>query len=194
MGALQALIGAQGAGAAGSALANQQLGMQQLPQQLEALAALRQREQLAMFNQAAGVKGLAGTQLSGLGPAVANGGLHGGAGVSAMLDAAAMLSANMVPSPGVGPAAAAGLPGLQGAAAGLQGLQGAAAGLQGAAAGLQGLQGLQGAGLQGLQGLQGAGLPGLQGAAANAPGANLNGDILKSLMGQMGHNGQNQLQ
>ena len=172
LGALQALIGAQGAGAAGSALANQQLGMQQLPQQLEALAALRQREQLAMFNQAAGVKGLAGTQLSGLGPAVANGGLHGGAGVSAMLDAAAMLLANMVPSPGVGPAAAAGLQGLQGAAAGLQGLQGAAAGLQGAA----------------------AGLPGLQGAAANAPGANLNGDILKSLMGQMGHNGQNQLQ
>ena len=103
---------------------------------------------------------------SGLGPAVANGGLHGGAGVSAMLDAAAMLSANManmVPSPGVGPAAVAGL--------------------QDAAAGLQGLQGLQGAGLQGLQG-----------AAANAPGANLNGDILKSLMAQMGHNGQNQLQ
>ena len=167
-------------GAAGSAQANalnQQLGKQQLPQQLEALAALRQREQLAMLNQAAGVKGLAGTQLSGLGPAVANGGLHGGAGVSAMLDAAVrqeklnMLSANManmVPSPAVGPAAASGLQGLQG--------------LQGAAAGLQGLQGAA------------AGLLWLQGAAANAPGANLNGDILKSLMGQLGHNGQNQPQ
>ena len=176
-------------GAAGSAQATalNQLGVQQLPQQLEALAALRQREQLAMLNQAAGVKGLAGTQLSGIGPAVANGGLHGGAGVSAVLDAVMkqetmklnMLSANlanMVPSPGVGPAAAAGLPGLQGAAAGLPGLQGAAAGLPG----------LQGAA---------AGLPGLQGAAANAPGANLNGDILKSLMGQLGHNnGQNQPQ
>ena len=154
-------------GAAGSAQANalnQQLGKQQLPQQLEALAALRQREQLAMLNQAAGVKGLAGTQLSGLGPAVANGGLHGGAGVSAMLDAAVrqeklnMLSANManmVPSPAVGPAAVSGLQRLQGAAAGLLGLQG---------------------------------------AAANAPGANLNGDILKSFMGQLGHNGQNQPQ
>ena len=187
LGALQALIGAQGVGAAGSAQANalnQQLGKPQLPQQLEALAALRQREQLAMLNQAAGVKGLAGTQLSGLGPAVANGGLHGGAGVSAMLDAAVrqeklnMLSANManmVPSPAVGPAAASGLQGLQGlqgAAAGLQGLQGPAAGLQGAAAGLLWLQG----------------------AAANPPGANLNGDILKSLMGQLGHNGQNQPQ
>ena len=83
--------------------------------------------------------------------------------------------ANMVPSPAVGPAAASGLQGLQGAAAGLQGLQGAAAGLLG----------LQGAA---------AGLLGLQGAAANAPGANLNGDILKSLMGQLGHNGQNQPQ
>mmetsp|Transcript_145919 Transcript_145919/g.354289 ORF Transcript_145919/g.354289 Transcript_145919/m.354289 type:complete len:80 (+) Transcript_145919:2-241(+) len=40
--------------------------------------------------------------------------------------------ANMVPSPGVGPAAAAGFPGLQSAAAGLPGLQGAAANAPGA--------------------------------------------------------------